>query len=82
MPFEVGMRVEVVDKRNPVLIRVASICEVEDFQIKIHFDGWTDLYNYWMDDDSLDIHPPGWCAKTGHPLVPPISTFCLMMHSA
>ncbi|KAL4236917.1 SAM domain binding [Mactra antiquata] len=71
--FEGGMKVEVVDKRNPLLVRVATIEEVEDYLVKIHFDGWSDVYDYWLEDDSPDIHPPGWCAKTGHPLVPPIT---------
>ncbi|XP_052073604.1 lethal(3)malignant brain tumor-like protein 3 isoform X1 [Mytilus californianus] len=71
--FEVSMKLEVVDKRNPILIRVASVVDTDGHLIKIHFDGWADSYDYWMDDDSLDIHPPGWCAKTGHPLTAPIS---------
>lgn len=71
--FEVGMKLEVVDKRNPILIRVASVVETDGHLIKIHFDGWADSYDYWVDDDCIDIHPPGWCAKTGHPLTPPIS---------
>ena len=70
--FEPGMKVEVVDIRNPLLVRVATISEVENYMVKIHFDGWAAHYDYWLDDDSPDIHPPGWCAKTGHPLVPPI----------
>lgn len=41
--------------------------------MKIRFDGWPDCYSYWVDDDSPDIHPAGWCAKTGHPLEPPLS---------
>lgn len=42
-------------------------------RLKIKFDGWPDNHTYWVDDDSLDIHPVGWCAKTGHPLEPPLS---------
>lgn len=71
--FEPGMKVEVVDKRNPLLVRVATIEEVENYMVKIHFDGWSECYDYWLEDDSPDLHPPGWCAKTGHPLVPPIT---------
>jgi len=41
--------------------------------LKIKFDGWPDNHAYWVDDDSPDIHPVGWCAKTGHPLEPPLS---------
>ncbi|XP_037393740.1 lethal(3)malignant brain tumor-like protein 3 isoform X3 [Pygocentrus nattereri] len=71
--FQLNMKLEVVDKRNPMLIRVATVAETDEHRIKIHFDGWTDEYDYWMDTDSPDIHPAGWCTKTGHPLQPPIS---------
>jgi len=71
--FEVGMKLEAVDKRNPVVIRVATICDVRPSQLLIHFDGWSDTYDYWVDDDSPDMHPPGWCHRTGHELMPPPS---------
>ncbi|XP_067322873.1 lethal(3)malignant brain tumor-like protein 3 isoform X1 [Anolis sagrei] len=71
--FQKNMKLEVVDKRNPVLIRVATIADTDDHRIKIHFDGWDSIYDYWIDADSPDIHPAGWCGKTGHPLQPPLS---------
>ncbi|KAJ8275095.1 hypothetical protein COCON_G00097200 [Conger conger] len=71
--FQRHMKLEAVDKRNPMLVRVVSVVDTDDHRIKIHFDGWTDEYDYWVDTDSPDIHPAGWCAKTGHPLQPPIS---------
>ncbi|KAJ8373216.1 hypothetical protein AAFF_G00267080 [Aldrovandia affinis] len=69
--FQVGMKVEVVDKRNPMLIRVASIADLEEHRLKVHFDGWSGEYDYWLDADSPDLHPVGWCQKTGHPLQNP-----------
>uniref|UniRef100_A0A8C2JDX4 L3MBTL histone methyl-lysine binding protein 1b n=1 Tax=Cyprinus carpio TaxID=7962 RepID=A0A8C2JDX4_CYPCA len=69
--FQIGMKVEAVDKRNAMLIRVATISDVEDHRIKIHFDGWSEEYDYWLDADSPDLHPVGWCQKTGHPLQHP-----------
>ncbi|XP_015682157.1 lethal(3)malignant brain tumor-like protein 3, partial [Protobothrops mucrosquamatus] len=71
--FQKNMKLEAVDKRNPTLIRVATVAETEDHRIKIHFDGWDSIYDYWIDADSPDIHPAGWCGKTGHPLQPPLS---------
>ncbi|XP_054030028.1 lethal(3)malignant brain tumor-like protein 3 [Dryobates pubescens] len=71
--FQKNMKLEVVDKRNPVFIRVATIVDTDDYRIKVHFDGWDSIYDYWADVDSPDIHPAGWCAKTGHPLQPPLS---------
>ncbi|XP_028920308.1 lethal(3)malignant brain tumor-like protein 4 [Ornithorhynchus anatinus] len=66
--FLANMKLEVVDRRNPRLIRVATIVDVEDQRIKVHFDGWSQKYDYWIDADSHDIHPVGWCDVTGHPL--------------
>jgi hypothetical protein len=48
--FKVGMKLEVADKRNPKLIRVASISHRQSHSIKIHFDGWDEKYDYWVID--------------------------------
>lgn len=69
--FEPGMKIEAVDKRNPILIRVATVTEVDGHLLKLHFDEWDECYDYWVEDDCPDIHPPGWCHKTGHPLTAP-----------
>uniref|UniRef100_A0A3Q4AJB5 SAM domain-containing protein n=1 Tax=Mola mola TaxID=94237 RepID=A0A3Q4AJB5_MOLML len=69
--FQIGMKVEAVDKRNPMLIRVATIVDTEDHRLKIHFDGWSSEYDYWVETDCPDLHPVGWCQKTGHPLQHP-----------
>ncbi|XP_019484382.1 PREDICTED: lethal(3)malignant brain tumor-like protein 3 [Hipposideros armiger] len=71
--FQKKMKLEIVDKRNPVFIRVATVADTDDHKIKVHFDGWNSCYDYWIDADSPDIHPVGWCSKTGHPLQPPLS---------
>lgn len=71
--FKRSMKLEAVDKRVPQLIRVATVEDVKDHTLKIRFDGWPDSHSYWVDDDSPDIHPVGWCAKTGHPLEPPLT---------
>ncbi|KFP61953.1 Lethal(3)malignant brain tumor-like 1 [Cariama cristata] len=70
--FLVNMKLEAVDRRTPSFIRVASVEDVEDHRIKIHFDGWSHVYDFWIDADHPDIHPIGWCSKTGHPLQPPL----------
>ncbi|XP_066527239.1 lethal(3)malignant brain tumor-like protein 1 isoform X2 [Hoplias malabaricus] len=69
--FQMNMKLEAVDKRNPALIRVATVQEVDTHRIKIHFDGWSHVYDEWMDSDHPDIHPAGWCESTGHPFKPP-----------
>ncbi|KAM6186756.1 lethal(3)malignant brain tumor-like protein 3 isoform 2-T2 [Rhynchocyon petersi] len=76
--FQKKMKLEVVDKRNPMFVRVATVSDTDDHRIKVHFDGWSTCYDYWIDADSPDIHPVGWCSKTGHPLQPPLSPLELM----
>ncbi|XP_026742467.1 uncharacterized protein LOC113504407 isoform X3 [Trichoplusia ni] len=71
--FKPGMKLEVVDKRVPFLIRVATISAVKGHQVQVSFDGWPEELSCWFDDDSPDLHPVGWCLKTGHPLEPPLS---------
>ncbi|XP_017768367.1 PREDICTED: lethal(3)malignant brain tumor-like protein 3 isoform X2 [Nicrophorus vespilloides] len=71
--FRRGMRLECVDKRVPRIIRVATVEELRENQLRIRFDGWPDRYSYWVDDDSTDIHPISWCQKTGHHLEPPLT---------
>ena len=58
--FEVKMALEVVDRRNPTLVRVAEILQVSDTRIRIHFSGWEHKYDYWEDAQSPDIHAVGW----------------------
>ncbi|XP_019112290.1 lethal(3)malignant brain tumor-like protein 1 [Larimichthys crocea] len=66
--FQPQMKLEAVDKRSPGLIRVATVEEVDTHRIKVHYDGWSHVYDEWMDSDHPDIHPAGWCEATGHPL--------------
>ncbi|XP_035475580.1 lethal(3)malignant brain tumor-like protein 4 isoform X3 [Scophthalmus maximus] len=69
--FQVNHRLEAVDKRNPLLIRVATVTDTEDFMVKVHYDGWSSQFDVWCDSDLCDLHPVGWCQRTGHPLEPP-----------
>ncbi|XP_068892233.1 lethal(3)malignant brain tumor-like protein 4 isoform X6 [Aphelocoma coerulescens] len=70
--FQANMKLEAVDRRNPILIRVATIVDKDNYRVKIHFDGWDHHYDFWVDADSPDIHPVGWCDKTGHALQVPL----------
>lgn len=71
-PFKVGMAIEVVDPKNPSLIRPAAIVEINGYDIKVLFIGWPDEYAYWVKDDSYNIFPPGYAKKTNHPIECPI----------
>uniref|UniRef100_A0A8C2X570 SAM domain-containing protein n=1 Tax=Cyclopterus lumpus TaxID=8103 RepID=A0A8C2X570_CYCLU len=69
--FQRNQKLEVVDRRNPMLIRVATVTDTEDYRIKVHYDGWSQQFDIWSDSDHFDLHPVGWCQCTGHPLEPP-----------
>lgn len=69
--FEVGMKLEAVDKKNPRLICPATIGAVKDDMIFVTFDGWKGAFDYWCRYDSRDVFPVGWCQRSGHPLQPP-----------
>ncbi|XP_042255654.1 lethal(3)malignant brain tumor-like protein 4 [Thunnus maccoyii] len=69
--FQVNQRLEAVDRRNPMLIRVATVTDTEDYRVKVHYDGWSQQFDVWCDADLCDLHPVGWCQRTGHPLEPP-----------
>ncbi|KAM7294702.1 lethal(3)malignant brain tumor-like protein 1 [Ixodes scapularis] len=69
-----GLRLEAVDPLNPRLVRVATVASLQPPQgLLLHWDGWPPgpAGDCFVDEDSPDIHPAGWCAKTGHPLEPP-----------
>eukprot|EP00053_Salpingoeca_punica_P020085 m.207429 g.207429 ORF g.207429 m.207429 type:complete len:2206 (+) comp17789_c0_seq4:215-6832(+) len=70
----VGMRLEAVDRQNPHLICVATIAALEPARpepILIHFDGWTERYDYWATHSSTDLRPIGFCEREGKALQAP-----------
>ena len=65
------MHLEAVDLMDPRLICVATISRVVGRLLKMHFDGWGDEYDQWVDSASADIYPVGWCQLVGHCLEGP-----------
>ena len=41
--------------------------------LRIHFDGWDQEYDQWLDAQSPDIYPVGWCELVGYDLQPPVN---------
>lgn len=39
--------------------------------LQVHFDGWGDEYDQWLDCESPDMYPVGWCQLVGHKLEAP-----------
>ncbi|XP_055902326.1 polycomb protein Scm [Eupeodes corollae] len=69
--FQVGQKLEAVDKKNPQLICCATVNAIKDDQIHVTFDGWRGAFDYWCSYKSRDIFPAGWCARSCHPMQPP-----------
>ena len=65
------MKLEAMDRKNPELVCVATITEIEGKRLLIHFDGWPQYYDYWCEPDTIDIHPIGWCEKYDYLLESP-----------
>lgn len=53
------------------LMCVATVADIIGNRIRIHYDGWADDYDCWMDITSTNIHPVGWCKNNGRSLAPP-----------
>ncbi|XP_048410912.1 MBT domain-containing protein 1 isoform X3 [Stegostoma tigrinum] len=71
--FRVGMKLEAVDLMEPRLVCVATVTRIVHRLLRIHFDGWEDEYDQWVDCESPDLYPVGWCELTGYQLQPPAS---------
>ena len=71
MKFKKGMKLEAKDRLNPSMVCVATLTKVRKKEILIHFDGWSNKYDYWCDPTSNDIHPRDWCERNHHALTRP-----------
>lgn len=69
--FRPGMKLEGIDPQHPSYFCVLTVAEVIGYRLRLHFDGFPDNYDYWVNADSMDIFPAGWCEKYGHTLRPP-----------
>lgn len=67
------MKLEAVDLMEPRLVCVATVTRIVHRLLRIHFDGWEDEYDQWVDCESPDLYPVGWCQLTGYQLQPPAS---------
>lgn len=69
--FRPGMKLEGVDPQHPAYFCVLTVSEVIGYRVRLHFDGFPENYDFWVNADSMDIFPAGWCEKYGHVLRPP-----------
>ncbi|XP_064607601.1 MBT domain-containing protein 1-like isoform X2 [Liolophura sinensis] len=69
--FKPGMKVEAVDLMEPRLICVGTVVKVVGRLLRIHFDGWESDYDQWVDCETPDLYPVGWCEMMGYNLEGP-----------
>lgn len=53
------------------MICVATVAAVVNRLIRLNFDGWDSEYDQWVDCESCDIYPVGWCHLVNYSLEPP-----------
>ncbi|XP_077983794.1 uncharacterized protein LOC144438584 [Glandiceps talaboti] len=69
--FKVGHKLEAVDLMEPHLVCVGTVTKVVGRLLRIHFDGWDKMYDQWIDCESPDLYPVGWCQAFNYALEPP-----------
>lgn len=72
MGFRSGMKLEGIDPRHPSLYCVLTVAEIRGFRLRLHFDGYSECFDFWTNADSPFIFPVGWVEKNGKVLHPPV----------
>uniref|UniRef100_A0A3B5L0B7 Uncharacterized protein n=1 Tax=Xiphophorus couchianus TaxID=32473 RepID=A0A3B5L0B7_9TELE len=67
--FKVGMKLEGIDPLHPSMFCVLTV--VIGCRLRLHIDGYSECYDFWVNADSPDIRPAGWCREHRHKLHPP-----------
>ena len=57
--WKIGQKLEAVDRSNTSLVCVATVTNVMDGRLLIHFDGWDLDYDYWVTPASPYVRPKG-----------------------
>lgn len=57
------------DSSWPLLPSV--VLQVCGYRLRLHFDGYSDCHDFWVNANSPDVHAAGWCESTGHKLHTP-----------
>ncbi|XP_063078121.1 lethal(3)malignant brain tumor-like protein 2 isoform X2 [Engraulis encrasicolus] len=68
-----GMKLEAVDLMEPRLVCVATVERCVGRLLLLHFDGWESEFDQWVDCESPDIYPVGWCELHSYQLQPPVN---------
>ncbi|CAL8074325.1 unnamed protein product [Orchesella dallaii] len=66
--FKEGMKLEMADLMTPIQIHMSTVIQRAGHLLRIRFDGWDEQWDQWMDAQSPDMYPVGWCALVKYPL--------------
>ncbi|MEQ2209654.1 hypothetical protein XENOCAPTIV_002120, partial [Xenoophorus captivus] len=55
---------------HPLLHRMQKVMVI-GCRLRLHIDGFSECYDFWVNADSADIKPAGWCKEHNHKLHPP-----------
>lgn len=77
--FKLHQKIEAVDPRNLTSICVATVVGMIGPRIRLRLDGSDNTNDFWRLVDSSDLHPVGYCEKTGKLLQPPLG-LCHIIH--
>uniref|UniRef100_A0A1A7WWG6 L(3)mbt-like 2 n=2 Tax=Iconisemion striatum TaxID=60296 RepID=A0A1A7WWG6_9TELE len=72
--FSPNLKLEAVDLMEPRLVCVATVKRCVGRLLLIHFDSWNNEFDQWIDHQSPDIYPAGWCELVGYQLQLPPGT--------
>ncbi|VDP05270.1 unnamed protein product [Soboliphyme baturini] len=67
--FEVGMKLEAIDPKEPRMICPSTIVQVKPDKVEVMFDGWK--IRQWYAFDSKQLFPANWWQKIGVNVTPP-----------
>jgi len=56
------MMLEAVDPQHQSLFCVCNIVDIQGYRLRLHLTGYSEIFDFWVNADSLDIFPPGWSA--------------------
>ncbi len=50
---------------------MGTVTQVVGRLLRVHFDGWENSYDQWIDCESPDVYAVGWCEMVGYHLEGP-----------
>ena len=75
--FLVGQKLEAIDPMHPSLYCVVTVAEVRGLRLRLHFDGYSECYDFWTYANSDMIFPAQWCSENKKSLNPPKGMYLL-----